>query len=33
MSDYRIQRCQIRKVVFYTKVLVNDINLGGFRGF
>ena len=25
MSDYRVQRCQITEVVFYTKLLVNDI--------
>ena len=25
MSDYGVQRCQITEVVFYTKVLVNDI--------
>ena len=28
MSDYKIQRCQITEVVFYTKVLVNDILVG-----
>ena len=25
MSGYRVERCQITEVVFYTKVLVNDI--------
>ena len=25
MSDYGVQRCQITEVVFYTKLLVNDI--------
>ena len=25
MSDYGVQRCQITEVVFYTKVLVNEI--------
>ena len=25
MSDYGVQRCQNTEVVFYTKVLVNDI--------
>ena len=25
MSDYGVQMCQITVVVFYTKVLVNDI--------
>ena len=28
MSDYGVQRCQITEVVFYTKVLVNDILVG-----
>ena len=29
MSDYGVQRCQItEEVVFYTKVLVNDILVG-----
>ena len=28
VSDYREQRCQITEVVFYTKVLVNDILVG-----
>ena len=28
MSDYRVQRCQITEVVFYTKLLVNDILVG-----
>ena len=28
MSDYGVQRCQISEVVFYTKVLVNDILVG-----
>ena len=26
--DYRVRRCRITKVVFYTKVLVNDILVG-----
>ena len=26
--DYGVQRCQITEVVFYTKVLVNDILVG-----
>jgi len=29
VSDYVVQRCQIKEVVFYMKVFVNDI-LGGF---
>ena len=28
MSDYGVQRCQITEVVFYAKVLVNDILVG-----
>ena len=28
MLDYRVQRCQITEVVFYTKVLVHDILVG-----
>ena len=26
--DYRVQGCQITEVVFYTKVLINDILVG-----
>ena len=28
MSDYGVQRCHITEIVFYTKVLVNDILVG-----
>ena len=28
MSDYGVQSCQITEVVFYTKMLVNDISVG-----
>ena len=28
MSDYGVQRCQITEVVFYAKVLENDIVVG-----
>ena len=28
VSDYGVQRCQITEIVFYAKVLVNDILVG-----
>ena len=28
LLDYGVQRCQVTEVVFYTKVLVNDILVG-----